>query len=60
MFMEWTSGKINQTKVKEAYWDSIWSISIFSQFQYMTKAPRCSTWDGLVFANWPFVQVRGI
>lgn len=29
--MEWTSSKINQTKVKEAYWDSIWSISgIFS------------------------------
>lgn len=39
MFMEWAYGKTNQTKEKEAYCDSICSMTIFSQFQYMAKAP---------------------
>ena len=61
--MEWQCNKTGQSTQTQAQWNSVWSMSIFSQFQYMAKTPWCFTWDGTwikgVLAILPSVVDKG-
>jgi len=57
--MKWECRKSNQTKQEITLWDSVWSMAITSQFQYMASAPWCFTWDGMIFAAFPSVGDKG-
>jgi len=57
--MEWECRKSNQTKQEITSWDSVWSMAISSQFQYMANAPWCFTWGGMIFAAFPSVNDKG-
>ena len=57
--MKWECKEPNQTKQEITLWDSVWSMAITSQFQYMASAPWCFTWDGMIFAAFPSVDDKG-
>ena len=59
IIMEWQCSKPGQDIQKEEQWDSVWSMSIFSQFQYMARTPWCFTWEGKEFAVLPSVNDKG-
>lgn len=56
--MEWKCDKVSQIQENEANWDSVWTMAILSQYQYMAKASRCFIWDGTIFVTWPNVNDR--
>ncbi|XP_055648591.1 uncharacterized protein LOC129783006 [Falco peregrinus] len=56
--MEWKCNKTGQSTQLVDQWDSIWSMSIFSHFQYIARISWCFTWDGKVFSVLPWVDDR--
>jgi len=59
IIMEWKCRMSNQTKQEMALWNSVWSMSISSQFQYMASAPWCFAWDGMTSAAFSSVNDKG-